>query len=127
MGFEYKDVKKDVFVDGYERLDVVEDCKRFLNKMEELKPYLVEFNEDDAMKDKTYPSDCIVGGEDRRPVIIITHDKCTFSANDTIYKAWTRVGDTFLCSKSQGQGIMVSEFLVPFGHLNLFSLSEEKQ
>lgn len=52
LGFEYKDLKKDVFVDGHERSDVVEDRKRFLEKMEELKPYLVEFNEDGTMKDR---------------------------------------------------------------------------
>ena len=71
-------MKKDVFINGHERSDVVEDCKRFLNKMEDLKPYLVEFNEDDTMKDKTYPPDCAIEGEDRQPVIIITHDECIF-------------------------------------------------
>lgn len=30
LGFEYKEVKKDVFIDGHERPDVVEDCQRFL-------------------------------------------------------------------------------------------------
>lgn len=76
LGFEYKDVKKDVFVDGHERPDVVEDRKKFLHKTEELKPYLVEFNEDGTMKEKIYPADCAVGGSDRRPVIVITHDEC---------------------------------------------------
>ena len=87
MGFEYKDMKKDIFIDGHKRSDLVEDCKRFLNKMENLKPYLVEFNEDGTMKDKTYPLDCAIGGENRRPVIIITYDECTFLANDGICKA----------------------------------------
>lgn len=119
-------MKKDVFVDGHERSDVIENRKKFLNKMEDLKPYLVEFNKDGMMKDKTYPPDYAVGGEDRRPVIIITHDKYTFSANDGIRKAWTRIGDTFLRPKDRGQGIIVSEFLLPFGRLNLFSLFEEK-
>ena len=102
LGFEYKDVKKDVFVDGHEWSDVVEDRKRFLNKIKDLKPYLVEFNEDGTMKDKMYPPDCVVGGEDCRPVIIITQDECTFLANDGICKTWTRVGDTFLRPKDQG-------------------------
>lgn len=116
-----------MFVDGHERPDVVEDRERFLKTMEELKPYMVEFNEDGTMKDKEYPLDCAVGGGIRRPIIVITHDECTFSANDGIRKAWTRVGDTFLRPKGRGQGIMVSEFLLPFGRLNLLSLSEEKQ
>ena len=95
IGFEYKDVKKDVFVDGYERSDVIEDRKRFLKKMEELKSYLVEFNEDGTMKKKNYPVNCSVGGCDRRSVIVITHDECPFFANDGIRKAWTQIGDTF--------------------------------
>ena len=57
-------MKKDLFVDGHERSDVVEDYKRFLNKMEDLKPYMVELNEDDTIKDKTYPPDCVVRGKD---------------------------------------------------------------
>lgn len=36
LGFEYKDVKKDVFVDGHERPDVIEDCKKFLSTMKNL-------------------------------------------------------------------------------------------
>lgn len=119
-------MKKDVFIDGHERSDMVEDCKRFLNKIEDLKPYLVEFNEDGTIKDKTYPPDCTVRDEDCWPVIIITHDECTFLTNDNICKAWTRVRDTFLRPKGQGQGIILSELLLPFGCLNLFSLSEEK-
>ena len=52
LGFEYKDVKKDVFVDGHERPDVVEDREKFLNTMKDLEPYLVEFEEDGLMKIK---------------------------------------------------------------------------
>ena len=76
-----------MFVDGHERPDVVEDCVNFFKKMEELKPYIVEFDQDGAMKLKMYPFDCAVRGEDCRSVIIITHDECTFSINDGIRKA----------------------------------------
>lgn len=96
LGYEYKYVRKDVFIDGHEQSDVVEDCKNFLRKMEELKPYTVEFEENGAMKDKIYPCDCAIHGNDCRPVSVITHDECTFSANDGIRKAWSRKGDTFL-------------------------------
>lgn len=127
LGFEYKDVKKDVFVDGHERPDVIEDREQFLKTKKELEPYLVEFEEDGTMKAKNYPLDCEVGGEERRPIIVITHDECTFSSNDGIRKAWTRIGDTFLRPKGRGQGIMVSEFLLPFGRLNLTSSPEDKK
>lgn len=83
----YKDVRKDVFVDGHERPDVVENRANFLKKMGELKPFLVEFHEDGTMKSKIYPSNCVVGGEDSRSIIVITHDERTFSANDGIQRA----------------------------------------
>lgn len=77
-------MRKDVFIDGHERSDVVEDRKNFLGKMKELKPYIVEFEENGAMKEKIYPPDCAVHGLNRRSIIVITHDECTFSANDGI-------------------------------------------
>ncbi len=127
LGYEYKDVRKNVFVDGHERSDVVEDRKNFLPKMEELKPYIVEFDENGAMKPKVYLADCAVGGNNRRPVIVIAHDECTFSANDGIRKVWTQKGNTFLRPKGRGQGIMVSEFILPYGRLNLASLTSEER
>ena len=65
---------KDVFVDEYEQSDVVEDYINFLRKMEELKPYMVEFDENGAIKPKIYPSDCTVRRENRWPIIIITYN-----------------------------------------------------
>ena len=87
LGYEYKNVCKDIFIDGYKQLDVVEDCKNFLKKMEKLKPYMVKFEENGAMKAKIYSSDCAVGKTNRHPIMLITHDECTFSANDGIQKA----------------------------------------
>lgn len=105
---------------------MIEDRAKFLQVMKDLEPYIVEFEEDGSMKAKDYLSDCAVGGDIRRPVIVITHDECTFSANDGIRKAWSQ-GGTFLRPKGRGQGIMASEFLLPFGRLNLSSLSTEKK
>ena len=92
-------MKKDVFVDRHKQSDVEEDYKRFLNKMKDLKPYLIEFNKNGTMKDKTYSLDCIVRNENCQQIMIITHDECTFLANDNICKDWTKFGDTFLCLK----------------------------
>lgn len=54
--------------------------------MEKLKPYIVEFEKDGAIKAKTYPSDCAVRGLNQRPIVVITHDECRFSRNDSIQK-----------------------------------------
>lgn len=47
---------KDVIINEHERSDIIEDCNNVLKKMEKLKPYIVEFEEDSAMKAKTYSS-----------------------------------------------------------------------
>lgn len=116
-----------MFVDGHKRPDVVEDRNLFLTQMEELKLYIVEFDDDGAMKAKEYPVDCIVGVDECQPIIVITRDECTFSANDGVRKAWSREGDTFLRPKGRGQGIMTSDFWLPFGRFNLASLSSQKR
>lgn len=127
LGYESKDVKKNVFVDEYKWLNVVKDFIRFLNKLEKLKPYLVNFNENSIIKDKIYSSDCAIDGKNLWPVIVITYNEYTISAHEGIYNGWTRVGDTFLHTKSQKQDIMISKFLLPFGCLNLFLLSEKNK
>lgn len=78
---------KDVFIDKHERSDMVEDRNKFLTRIEDLKPYIVEFEENGVMKPKIYSSDCAVGGEDCRPINVITYDEYTFSANDGIQRA----------------------------------------
>ena len=89
LGNKYKDVCKDVFVDEHKQSDIVKDHINFLRKMEELKPYIVKFDENGKMKPKVYPSDCVMRGENRQPIIVIIYNKCTFSENDGVYKAWT--------------------------------------
>lgn len=78
-----KHVRKDIFVDQYKQLDVVEDCVNFLKKMEELKLYMIEFKEDST---KIFLLDCIVEDENWQHIIMIIYDKCTFFANDSIWK-----------------------------------------
>ena len=122
LGYSFRNVKKDVFVDGHERPDVIEDRVRFLKIMENLDPYTVEFKENGTIKSKSFPEDCQIGEENRRPIICITHDECTFSANDSKSFAWQMKGDTLLRPKGKGRGIMVSDFLLPFGRLGFSHL-----
>lgn len=89
-------MKKDVFVDGHKRSNVMENWKKFLNKIEELKSYLVEFDENSKMKNKIYPLNCTIGVENRWLIIVITPNKCIFSRNDGIHKTWTRIRNIFL-------------------------------
>ncbi len=86
-------------MDGYEQPDGVKDCHNFLKLMDELKPYTVEFEKDGTMKPKKYLSDCAIRGKKRQPIIVIIHDKFTFSPDDCVQRTWTQIGDTFLRPK----------------------------
>ncbi|PUU75786.1 hypothetical protein B9Z19DRAFT_993111 [Tuber borchii] len=79
------------------------------------------------MVKKAYPQDCIVGGPGQRPIILVTHDESTFSSNDGRRQAWIGPARHFLRPKGRGQGIMVSDFLLPWSRLSTESLSEEER
>lgn len=63
---------------------MVEDCKKLLNTIKNLKPYLVEFEENRSIKIKKYLDDCIIEGDKCYLVIVTTYDKCKFSTNDRV-------------------------------------------
>ena len=116
---------KDVFVDGHEQADFVEDCKTFLKKMKKLKSYIENFYENGAIKSKTYSLDSAVEKENRQPIIVITHNEYTFSANDRVCREWIRKKNIFLQSKERRQSIITSDFLLLYRQLNFNSLIQE--
>lgn len=87
LDFKNKNIKKNVFIDRYEWPNMVENCKKFLSIIKNLKLYLVEFKEDGSMKIKNYPDDCIVREDKPYLIIVTTYKKCTFFANNKIWKA----------------------------------------
>lgn len=89
-------------------------------------PYVVEFNDDRSIKDKTFPENCVVGNEDNnfRPIIIIKHDESIFQSHDSRRQRWLYKDRQFICPKGKGQGIMVSDFLLPNHRLSTISLKE---
>lgn len=112
LGYKWKEVQKGVFFDGHEREDVVDYRELFLKEMKGLLPYLVEFSKDGSILPKEYLKDCTVGGPDCRPIIMITHDESTFSANDGRRKVWTKDGQGIFRPKGKRRGIMASDFLL---------------
>lgn len=106
---------------------MIKNRAKFLRSMVELEPYLVEFEEDSIIKAKVYPENYQVGRDNCRPVICITHNECTFSANDCKTKIWQRADENTLRLKGKDQGIMVSDFLFLFGQLSLSHLSNNDQ
>ena len=92
---------------------MIEYREIFLEEMKVLLPYFVEFKEDGTILPKKYPDDYAVGGSDQQPIIMITHDESTFSANNSRQKVWTFEGHGILCPKRKKKGIIVSDFLLP--------------
>lgn len=58
---------------------------------------------------------------------MITYDESTFNANDGSRQVWQKKNHFILCSKGKGKGIIVSDFLLPWSRLDLFSLFHTRQ
>ncbi|RPB21874.1 hypothetical protein L211DRAFT_888332 [Terfezia boudieri ATCC MYA-4762] len=112
LGFEWKDVRKGVYIDGHEREDVVRYRQEvFLPVLQQLfHSGLREWTEDGTILLKELPA-----GEKEK--ILVTHDESTFNANDGKRRMWIQNNAQPLRQKSKGRGIMVSEFLTPRGRL----------
>jgi len=83
LGFEYKDVRKGVYVDRHEREAVVRYRQEvFLPEMKRLfDSGLREWTEDGDIILKKIP----IGEKER---ILVTHDESTFNANDGQRRMW---------------------------------------
>ena len=114
MGFSFGEVKKDVYVDGHEREDVVKyRNEEFLPAWKEFSRRMVVFKEDGTWEKPLglHP--------DEKPLVLITQDESTFNANDGKRQVWTENGKQPLRPKGRGKGIMVSGFLTPGGVLKV--------
>lgn len=121
MGFEFKEHRKGVYIDGHERDDVVMYREYFLNEMEQLMRLCPSFDGVDMLNriDPDLPP-----GE--RLHIIVTHDESIFHANDGQKHYWAPKDEQQLRPKGMGASIMVSEFLCEtIGRLRLNE--EEKE
>ncbi|KAF8424326.1 hypothetical protein EV426DRAFT_716937 [Tirmania nivea] len=83
LGFEFKNVRKGVYIDGHEREDVVRYRQEvFLPAIEQLfHSGLREWVEDSSIILKEIPA-----GEKEK--ILVTHDESTFNANDGKRRMW---------------------------------------
>jgi hypothetical protein len=65
--------------------------------------------------------------ENGQKYILVTHDECTFHANDGKNEMWLMVDEHPLRQKSPGKSIMISEFQCPYhGNMRFGSLSFRK-
>lgn len=75
-----------MFINRYKILNIIEDYKRFLKKIKDLRPYLFKLNENDILKNKTYLFNNIISIKNYGLIIIISYDGYIFSINNSIYK-----------------------------------------
>lgn len=71
-----------MFIDEYEREDIVEYREKFLEEISLLLSYFVEFSKDDSILKKNYSDNCIVRKLDRKQITMITYNKSTFLVID---------------------------------------------
>ena len=120
LGYHPQAHKKGIYIDGHEREDVIEYRKLFLRKLEileltHLPPPLCADNQTAFQ----------VGSETRsRTLVLIYHDESSFHANEGQSVLWAEDGRIPIRPKSQGRGLMVSDFVTE--HFGLLQLDDKE-
>ena len=123
LGFEVLTVRKGIFIDGHERLDVIDARKLFLRKMTKLGfLHITNAPTKDAMK--ALPDVDAPTSERRSKTVVFFHDESTFMSNEDQTTQWGMKGERMLKPKSKGSGIMVSDFIDE--HNGFLALSDEE-
>jgi hypothetical protein len=121
MGWSYNKYRKDIYVDGHERDDVVEYREKFLDQMKIYERYMPIFDGEN-MEQVTWPS----LNSDEKIHILVTHDESIFFSNDGLDKFWGPNNEQPLRPKNKGASLHVSEFLCePIGRLRLGQVEKE--
>jgi len=105
LGFNYKNVSNGIYVDGHEREDVVAYRKYFVSLMMGFKERMTQYDEE-----KVTPPQL---ERDRKELVLVVHDECTFAAHDGKKFVWMQDGQPPLRPKGDGNCIMISQFLCP--------------
>ena len=111
LGWNWKEVKRDIYKDGHDCGDVKEYRSTIcLLRMQSLQSQMIEWDANLNIIDKSYPPNS-------RPIVFITQDECTFNSNDGCKKIWIHEDKAPIRKKGRGQGLHVSDFLTPVGRL----------
>ena len=111
LGFDVLDKKKDVYIDGHERDDVVQHHQRFLYQMVS-GGFLSHESAPSEEACSAFPDDLEPPSvEQRHKNIFIFHDESTFNANDDENLLWGMHESQIICPKSHGSGIIVPNFI----------------
>ncbi|KIJ33000.1 hypothetical protein M422DRAFT_265188 [Sphaerobolus stellatus SS14] len=108
LDWRYGKKKNGMYIDGHKCEDIVAYWTEFLKQMKEyFKRMAIYDNKGNAIEPKGFP---VEGGHFR--IILVTHDKSKFYANDHRKTQWTHVKEKATPQpKGEGQSLMVSDFL----------------
>ncbi|KAF8581939.1 hypothetical protein K439DRAFT_1647755 [Ramaria rubella] len=109
LGYEMKEVKKGMYVDGYEPPDVIEYQKN-----------LCQTYTDEALE----PIEPTLGPVDRLHVPVY-HDESICQSNELWRRVWVQNGRMLLRKKGEGHAIHISDFIVE--HTGRIVLNEEQR
>jgi len=113
LGFQGIEVSKGVNRDGHEHEDVIAyQMEVFLLTMRSLSTRLIVWDHELEPQ----PTIQVLNGEELA-VIIVTHDECTFNANDGQRFIWTQEKHNPIQKKGSGQELHMSELLTPVARL----------
>ena len=117
LGFKPQEYHKSLYFDGHERPDVVEARKKYIQdfKMYRKRSQVCE-GENLDVSVPVYPE--LLG--DSKETVVIFHDESTIHAKEKPRLAWLLPGTQEIRSKSSGQLIHISDFILETtGHLKL--------
>ena len=123
LGFQPQSHKKSIYIDGHERDDEVEYRKLYLRKLEILSStHLPPPACEDGLT-------AIQTGNPSAAthLVLIFHDESSFHANEGQSVMWDEEGRVPIRPKSQGRGLMVSDFVTEFDGLLQLSMEEYRR
>ncbi|KAG2743881.1 hypothetical protein P692DRAFT_201722673 [Suillus brevipes Sb2] len=118
LGYELKEVKKGVYVDGHEREDVVAYRKQFLEQFAANERFRRTYRDEDLE-----PVEPTLGHGEKLHVPVM-HNESIFCANELRRRVYVTKGKMPLRKKGQGRAIHVSDFIVE--QTGRLTLSEEQ-
>jgi hypothetical protein len=113
LGWKYGKLKHGMYLDGHERLDVVEYRQAFVERWmgHERRFHRWDDDETELPRPNGFP---VPGANGRFRLILVTHDESTFFQNDECDMGWNHTtSKSKPKAKGNGQSLMVSDFLTP--------------
>ena len=111
LGFSPTLHKKGLYFDGHERQDVIEYRQIYLRKLE-----ILQSTHPPPPTCSTGQTEEIIGSEiGEKRLVLIYHDESSFHSNEGQSWQWAEKEKLTLRPKSQGRGLMISDFIDEYG------------